>query len=400
MRTRTNVGMGFKSRLRGPLGLCAAVAVFGGLFVVVQPASAQIKVGIIVSATGPAASLGIPQQNTVALLPKEMGGKKVEYILLDDASDTTTAVKNVRKLTSEDHVDVIIGSSVTPNALAMTDPAVEAETPVISLAAANSIIAPMDAKKAWIFKTPQNDSLMASAVVDHMIAHNVHSVAFIALTDSYGQSWVSEMTKLCDQHGIKILANESYQPADTSATGQVLRVVSAKPDAVLIASRGTPAVLPQKQLRERGYTGPIYQTHGVANNDYLRVGGRDVEGTILPAGPVLVASQLPDSHPSKKMALDYQKAYEAAYGPGSTTTFGAHLWDASLLLDRAVPVALKAGEPGTPAFRRALREALENVHDLVISQGVMTLSKTDHNGMDQRARVMVTVDNGKWKLMP
>lgn len=365
----------------------------------VPPAFAQIKVGIIVSATGPAASLGIPQQNTVALLPKEMGGKKVEYLLLDDASDTTTAVKDVRKLTSEDHVDVIIGSSVTPNALAMTDPAAEAETPVISLAASIAIISPMDAKKAWVFKTPQNDALMAAAVVEHMVAHNVHTVGFIALTDSYGQSWIAEMNKLCSQANIKVLANESYQPTDTSTTGQVLKVVSAKPDAVLIASRGTPAVLPQKQLRERGYTGPIYQTHGVANNDYLRVGGRDVEGTILPAGPVLVASQLPDSNPSKKNAVEYQQAYEAAYGPGSTTTFGAHLWDASLLLQQAIPQALKSGEPGTIAFRRALRDALENVHDLVVSQGVMTLNKNDHNGMDQRARVMVTVDSGKWKLL-
>lgn len=370
-----------------------------GLALVCGPALAQIKVGIIVSATGPAASLGIPQQNTVALLPKEIGGKKVEYILLDDASDTTTAVKDERKLISEDHVDVIVGSSVTPNALAMIDAAAESETPVISLAASVAIITPMDAKKAWVFKTPQNDSLMASAVVEHMVAHHVHSVSFIALTDSYGQSWITEVTKLCKQNDIQILTSESYQPTDTSTTGQVLRVVASKPDAVLIASRGTPAVLPQKQLRERGYAGPIYQTHGVANNDYLRVGGHDVEGTILPAGPVLVASQLPDTHPSKKAALDYQKVYEAAYGPGSTTTFGAHLWDASLLLQNALPQALKAGDPGTAAFRRALRDALENVHDLVISQGVMNLSKTDHNGMDQRARVMVTVENGKWKAL-
>ena len=368
--------------------------------ILMQPASAQIKVGIIVSATGPAASLGIPQQNTVALLPREMGGKKVEYILLDDASDTTTAVKDVRKLTAEDHVDVIIGSSVTPNALAMTDPAAESQTPVISLAASIAIITPMDPKKAWVFKTPQNDALMAGAVVDHMLAHNVHSVAFIALTDSYGQSWINEVTKLCDQNGIKVLANESYQPTDSSTTGQVLRVIAAHPEAVLIASRGTPAVLPQKQLREQGYTGPIYQTHGVANNDYLRVGGRDVEGTILPAGPVLVAGQLPDSQPSKKEALAYTRAYEAAYGPGSTTTFGAHLWDASLLLARAIPEALKTAQPGTVEFRRALRDALENTHNLVISQGVMNMTNLDHNGMDARARVMVVVENGKWKLAP
>jgi branched-chain amino acid transport system substrate-binding protein len=375
---------------------CAAALLALGLAL---PALAQIKVGIIVSATGAAASLGIPQQNTVALLPKEMGGKQVEYILLDDASDSTTAVKDARKLISEDKVDVLIGPSTTPNALAITDAAVENETPVISLAAAQAIIAPMDAKKAWIFKAPQNDSLMAAAIVQHMAGHGVHTIAFIALTDSYGQNWVKVATDAAQAAGIKVIATENYQPTDSSTTGQALRVIAAHPDAVLVASRGTPAVLPQRQLREHGYSGPIYQTHGVANNDYLRVGGKDVEGTILPAGPVLVASQLPDSQPSKKEALTYTHAYEAANGPGSTTTFGAHLWDASLLLAHAIPEAEKGAAPGTVEFRRALRAALENVHDQVITQGVMTMSHDDHNGMDARARVMVVVENGKWKLI-
>ena len=384
------------NRIHLTRGVAAALLALCALL----PAHAQIKVGIIVAATGPAASLGIPQQNTVALLPKEMGGRKVDYVLLDDASDTTTAVKDARKLMSEEKVDVIVGPSTTPNALAIADAALEGETPVISLAASIAIISPMDAKKAWIFKAPQNDSLMAGAIIDYMVAHNVHSIAFIALTDSYGQSWVTEATRLANANNIRILANESYQPTDSSTTGQVLRVIAAHPEAVLIASRGTPAVLPQKQLREQGYTGPIYQTHGVANNDYLRVGGRDVEGTILPAGPVLVAGQLPDSQPSKKEALAYTRAYEAAYGPGSTTTFGAHLWDASLLLARAIPEALKTAQPGTVEFRRALRDALENTHNLVISQGVMNMTNLDHNGMDARARVMVVVENGKWKLAP
>lgn len=381
------------------MNLWRSLAAVGVLAVAAGPALAQVKVGIIVSATGPAASLGIPQQNTVPLLPATLGGLKAQYILLDDASDTTTAVKDAKKLVAEDQVDVIVGPSTTPNALAIIDTAAEAQTPVISLAAANSIIAPMDAKKAWIFKTPQNDSLMAAAVVEDMARHSVHTIGLIALTDSYGQSWVAETTKQCAAHQIKIVASESYQATDTSTTGQVLRVVAAKPDAVLVASRGTPAVLPQKQLRERGFSGLIYQTHGVANNDYLRVGGKDVDGTILPAGPVLVAAQLPDSHPSKAVALQYTRAYEEAHGPGSTTTFGAHLYDASLWLDRAVAQAAKSAQPGTPAFRAALRTALENVHDLVITQGVLNVTPTDHNGMDARARVMVTVENGKWTLV-
>lgn len=382
------------------IGIIAITALASAALFASASARADIKVGIVVSATGPAASLGIPQKNTAVLLPKEIAGQKVDYIVLDDASDTTTAVRDIKKLIDEEHVDIVIGPSTTPNAIAMTDPAAESETPVISMAAAAALVLPMDAKKHWIFKTPQNDSLMASAVIDHMVAHKVGTIALIALTDSYGQNWVAEMTRQAGEKNIKVVANESYQPTDASVTGQVLRVVAAKPDAVLIASRGTPAVLPAKALKERGYKGPIYQTHGVANNDFLRLGGKDVEGSIVPVGPVLVASQLPDSNPSKKLALDYVRVYEAAYGPGSTTTFGAHLWDAGLLLQAAVPDALKKARPGTKEFRAALRDSIENVKNLTITQGVMNMSRTDHSGLDQRARVMVEVDNGKWKLMP
>lgn len=371
---------------------CALATLLSG------PALADIKVGIVVAATGPAASLGIPQKNTAPLLPKQIGGEKVEYIVLDDASDTTTAVKNIKKLIDEEKVDIVVGPSTTPNAIAMTDPAVDSETPVISLAAAQALISPMDAKKKWVFKTPQNDSLMAAGVVDHMVANKVQSIALFALTDSYGQNWVNEMTKLANEKGLKIVANEGYQPTDASVTGQTLRVIAAKPDAILIASRGTPAVLPAKALKERGYKGPIYQTHGVANNDFLRLGGKDVEGSIVPVGPVLVAAQLPEG-PVKAKALEYVKVYDAAYGAGSYSTFGAHLWDAGLLLQAAVPEALKKAKPGTKEFRAALRDALENVKNLTITQGVMTMTPTDHSGLDQRARVIVEVVDGKWKLM-
>ena len=385
-----------RTRISRVLGtLLAGAALFVGI-----EARADLKVGIVVAATGPAASLGIPQKNTAALLPKEIAGQKVEYIVLDDASDTTTAVRNIKKLIDEEHVDVVIGPSTTPNAIAMMPPAVESQTPVISMAAAAALITPMDANKKWIFKTPQNDSLMAGAVVDHMAAAKIATIAIVSLDDSYGQNWVNEMTRLAAEKNIRIVAKESYQPTDTSVTGQALRVVSAKPDAVLIASRGTPAVLPAKALKERGYAGPIYQTHGVANNDFLRVGGKDVEGSIVPVGPVLVASQLPESNASRKLALEYTRLYEQAYGPGSVATFGAHLWDAGLLLQAAVPGALAKAKPGTAAFRLALRDSIENVKNLTITQGVMTMSPTDHSGLDQRSRVMVVVDDGKWKLMP
>jgi len=360
---------------------------------------AEINVGITVSATGPAASLGIPEKNTVALLPTSIAGQKVNYIVLDDASDTTTAVKNTRKLIAENKVDVIIGSTTTPNSLAMIDVVAEAETPMIAMAASSRIIEPMDGKRAWVFKTPQNDAQMATAIVQHMLDSKVGSVAYIGFADAYGEGWWNEFSKIGEARKIQIVANERFNRSDTTVTGQILKILAAKPDAVLIGGAGTPAALPQKSLKEKGYKGIIYQTHGVANADFLRVCGKDCEGTFLPAGPVLVAAQLPDSNPIKKAALEYVSAYEAAHGKGTVSTFGAHAWDAGKLLANAIPVALKKAQPGTAEFRKALRDSLESTRNLTVAHGVFNMSAQDHLGFDQRARVMVKIDGGSWKLV-
>ncbi|MDP2795277.1 MAG: ABC transporter substrate-binding protein [Sulfurisoma sp.] len=362
-------------------------------------ARADITVGVNVSATGPAASLGIPEKNTFALMPTSIAGQKINYIILDDASDTTTAVKNTRKFISENKVDVIVGSTITPNSLAMIDIAAEAETPMISMAASARIVDPANPKVKWVFKTPQNDVQMSTAIVEHMTNAGVKTVAFIGFADAYGEGWSQEFTKIAEARKLKIVANERYNRADTSVTGQVLKILSAKPDAVLIAGSGTPAALPQKTLKEKGYTGKFYQTHGVANMDFMRVCGKDCEGTFLPAGPVLVAGQLPDGNPIKKVALAYVAKYEAAHGKGSTSTFGAHAWDAGLLLANAVPVALKKAKPGSKEFRAALRDALEGLKDVTVSHGIVNMSAQDHLGFDQRARVMVVIENGVWKLL-
>lgn len=372
------------------LAACAALA---------SPAAlADITVGVTVSATGPAASLGIPEKNTIALMPKTIGTEKVNYIVLDDASDTTTAVANTRKLITEHKVDIVLGSTTTPNSLAMLDAVAEAQVPMISMAASARIVEPQDAKKRWVFKTPQNDIQMSLAIVEHMANSGVRTVGFIGFADAYGEGWFQEFTKAAELKKLKIVASERYARNDTSVTGQVLKLMSAQPDAVLVAGSGTPAALPQKTLRERGYAGKFYQTHGVANADFLRVGGKDVEGTFLPAGPVLVAAQLPDSHPVKKSALAYVAAYEAAYGKGTVSTFGAHAWDTGALLTAAAPAALKKAKPGTPEFRAALRDALEQVKNVAGAHGIFNMSPTDHLGLDQRARVMVKIENGTWKF--
>lgn len=373
----------------------ACVAVLG----MSAAAWADINIGVTVSATGPAASLGIPEKNTISLLPTSIGGQKVNYIVLDDASDTTAAVTNTRKLIAERNVDVIIGSSTTPASLAMIDAVAEAKTPMITLGASAAIIEPQDAKKKWVFKTPQNDIMMALAIAEHMAANGVKTAAYIGFSDAYGEGWSKEFAKALDLKKIKLVANERFSRTDTAVTGQVLKIMATKPDAVLVGGSGTPAALPQKTLKERGYTGKYYQTHGVANADFLRVGGKDVEGTLLPAGPVLVADQLPAGNPVRAAALEYIKAYEGANGKGSVSTFGGHAWDAGQVLKAAIPVALKAGQPGTPQFRTALRDALEGVKEVAGAHGIFTMSPSDHLGLDQRARVMVTIQNGQWKYI-
>ncbi|ENO98044.1 ABC transporter substrate-binding protein [Thauera phenylacetica] len=370
-----------------------------GLAFAAGAAHAQLKVGITVSATGPAASLGIPERNTVELMPKEIGGQKVTYIVLDDASDTTSAVKNIRKLVSEDKVDVVLGSTTSPNSLGMIDVAAESQTPMIAWAASSRIVEPVDEKRRWVFKTPQNDSHMSTAIVSHMTSNNVKNVAFIGFADAYGEGWYEQFKSVAEARGIKIVANERFTRTDTSVTGQVLKMMAAKPDAMFIAGSGTPAALPQKTLKERGWSGKVYQTHGVANNDFLRVCGADCEGTLLPAGPVLVADQLPDDNPVKASAMTYIKAYEAAHGKGSVSTFGAHAWDSGVMLQAAVPEALKKAQPGTAEFRAALRDALEGMKEVAGAHGVFTMGPNDHLGLDQRARVMVQIQKGAWKLV-
>jgi branched-chain amino acid transport system substrate-binding protein len=362
------------------------------------PALAQIKIGVTLSTTGPAVSLGIPEKNTIALLPKTIAGKTVEYIVLDDASDSSAAVVNTRRLTLEDKVDAIIGSTTTPNSLAMTDAVAESGTPTISLASSARIIEPMSAKKAWVFKTPQTDTMMVLAILEHAARRGIKSMGYIGFNDALGEAFYAEFEKFASVRGIKIVANERFAPRDTSVTSQVLKLAAANPEMVVIGASGTPAVLPARALVERGYKGSVYFNHGVANNDFLRVGGKDIEGAFVPTSPVVVAASLPADHPAKAQAMAYVKAYEAVNGAGSVSAFGAYTWDAGLLLAHAIPVALKTAQPGSKEFRAALRDALEATRDLKVSNGVINMSKNDHLGLDQRARVVVKVEGGKWKL--
>jgi len=362
-------------------------------------ALADVNVGVIVSLTGPGASLGIPADNTIKLWPAELGGQKINLFVLNDATDTSTAAKNATKLITEDKVDLIVGPSVTPTSLAVMEVAARSGVPVISLAGGGAIVEPQDGPRRWAFKMAPTETISINAVLDHMALNKARTVATIGLATAYGEGFSKAIDRLAPARGVKIVAVEKYAPTDTSVTPQVLKLIAANPDAVYIFSAGTPGALPHIELVKRGYKGLIYQTQGVANADFLRVGGKELEGSFMTVAPVLVADQLPDANPVKAPGVDYVTRYEARYGPGSRSLFGATAWDAQLWLQSAIPVALRKGRPGTAEFRLALRDAIEGFKELVGAQGVFSLSDKDHNGVDARSQVMVKVEAGQWRLV-
>jgi branched-chain amino acid transport system substrate-binding protein len=363
-------------------------------------AQAEIHLGVIVSTTGPGASLGMPAEQAIRLWPAELAGEKLRITLLNDGSDSTAATKNAARLITEDQVDAIIGSSLTPTSLPVVELAGPAKVPVISLAGGGAIVLPQDGPRKWAFKLSPTEPISVGIVLDHLQRRQGKSLALIAFATSYGEGFVKAVETAAAQKGMKVLATERYNPSDQSVTAQVVKVMATNPDAVYILGSGTPGALPQIELSKRGYKGLVYQTQGVANNDFLRVGGKDLEGGYMTVAPVLVAEQLPDSHPTKKAGVDFVQRFEGKYGAGSRSLFAATAWDALGMMQIAAREALKKARPGTPEFRSALRDALEGLKDHVGAQAVFNMSATDHNGVDSRSQVLVRIEGGTWKLQP
>ena len=377
-----------KTRFSTPL--CALT-----LALAAAPALADINVGVVFSLTGPAASLGIETRKAIDLMPRTLGGEKINYIVLDDATDPTNAVKNARKLALENKVDVLFGPNLITSGVAMADVANEEKVALLSQAP----IEVSPEKLKWAFRVEPSADIMVGRAVADMKARGVKTVGFIGFSDSWGELLLRALTKTTEEAGIKIVATERYARPDTSVTGQALKLIAAKPDAVFVGASGTPAALPATTLRARNWTGDIYQSHAVANKEFLRVGGKAVEGNRLPVAPVLVAEQLPDSHPNKQVGVELVKAIEAKFGPDSRSTFAGASWDGWLMLEGAFTSALKTAKPGTPEFREAVRDALENTTRLIGANGTYTMSPTDHGGYDAASPVLIEVANGTWKLI-
>ncbi|MES4992599.1 ABC transporter substrate-binding protein [Phyllobacterium sp. 22229] len=361
-------------------------------------AHAELKVGVTISASGPAASLGIPERNAIALAPKEMNGETVSYIVLDDASDPTVARRNIERLVTQDGVDIVIGSSTSPASLAMTEVAGRTKTPMISLGASRAIIFPQNENTKWAFKTPFNDATQAAATVKDMIARGYKTVATFAFNDAYGEGWVQEFKPVAEAAGLKIVAQEKFNPKDTSVTAQALKIAAAQPDAVLVVASGTPGALPQIALAQRGYSGQVYQTTGVVNADFIKIGGKAVEGVLIAGNPISVALQLPDGHPAQAEASKFAQAYNERFGGGSVSAFAGYAQDALLLLHAALPKAMEVGDPGTPEFRAALRDAIENSDSVKTTSGPVTMSAGDHNGYSSDAPIIIRVVDGNFTV--
>jgi len=357
-------------------------------------AQADITIGVSLPLTGPASGLGIPANNQIKLWPTTIAGEKVRVIVLDDATDPTNGVKNAKRFVTDEKVDIIMGSVATPVAIPMAGVAAEAETVQLSFSPA---VLPAG-KDGWTFRMPQSNAVMAHAMIGLMKKQGVKTVGFLGYTDAYGESWLKDFTAEAEKNGIKVVAAERFARSDTSVTAQALKLVAANPDAMLIVASGSGAAMPHMAVVERGYKGKIYQTHAAASRDLMRVGGKAVEGAYVVSGPAVIAEQLPDSHPSKKVAISFVQQYEKAYGVGSRNQFAGHAYDAMLVMEKIVPMALKKAKPGTKEFRAALRDAMETMGRTVVAHGVVNWTKDDHWGYTPETGVMLKVVNGDWKV--
>ena len=359
-------------------------------------AFADVNIGVTLSLTGPASGLGIPVGNQFKLFPKEIAGEKINLIVLDDASDPGKGVNNARRFVTEDKVDILFGGSITVVSAAIAPIALESKTPQLSIA---PVGVPPE-QEHWVFRLPQGFTVMAHPIVEHMKKTGIKTIGFLGYTDAYGELWLKEIEKQAGPAGIKVVAAERFARTDTSATPQALKLVSANPDAILVVASGSGAAMPHKALIERGYKGKIYQTHAAATPDLVRIGGKDVEGSFVVSGPAVIAEQLPANHPSKAVAVDFVSKYEAVYGKGSRNQFAAHAYDAQIVMQKILPDALKKAKPGTPEFRAALRDGIENMGRTIFSHGVMNWGKDDHWGYTNETGVLLTVVNGQFVVVP
>jgi len=357
--------------------------------------SKPIRIGAFLSATGPAAFLGDPEQKTLEMYVERLNaaggvaGRKLALTVYDDAGDAEKARTFTKRLIEQDKVDVIVGGSTTGTTMAAVPLVEQAQVPFISLAGAVVIVEPA---KKWVFKTPHTDRMACEKIFTDVKARQLTKVALISGTGGFDKSMRGECVKVAPKYGVEIVADETYGAADTDMTAQLTKIRGTPSvQAVLNAGFGQGPAIVTRNYRQLGITAPLYQSHGVASKEYVKLSGDAAEGVRLPAAALLVADILPDADPQKKVVVAYKSEYETKYR-SDVSTFGGHAYDGLML---AVEAVRRAG--GTDKAK--VRDALEATRGYVGTGGVVNMTADDHMGLDLTAFQMLEVRKGNWVVI-
>ncbi len=380
--------MRFIASARG-LALAAALIATGSAV-----AQEPIRIGSFLSVTGPAAFLGDPEQKTLEMVVERLNaeggvpGRKLQLITYDDGGDAEKARTFAKRLLEQDKVDVIVGGSTTGTTMAAVPLVEAAQVPFVSLAGAVAIVEPV---RKWVFKTPHTDRMACEKIFTDLQARKLAKVALISGSGGFDKSMRGECIKVAPKYGIEIVADETYGAADNDMTPQLTKIRASNAQAVLNAGFGQGPALVTRNYRQVGLTLPLYQSHGVASKEYIKLSGPAAEGVRLPAAALLVPELLAAGDPQKPVVTAYKRDYEARY-KSDVSTFGGHAYDGLMLVVNAIK---RAGS----ADKDKLRDALEATKGYVGTGGVVNMSASDHMGLDLSAFLMLEVKNGTWSMV-
>ena len=351
------------------------------------------KIGGIFSVTGPASFLGDPEKNSMEMAVEQINkkggidGHMLEAVIYDTEGDPSKTVMAVSKLINKDNVIAIIGPSRTPTTLAVVPMVQKSEIPFISCAAGNKIVEPV---KPWVFKTAQSDILAVAAIYKHIKTQDYKTIGIITVENAFGESGKEQLLAQAPEFGLQVVRSETFGGNDSDMTAQLTKIRKENPDAIVCWGTNPGPAVVAKNIEQLDIDIPLYQSHGVASPKFIELAGEAAEGILLPTGKILVADLLPESDPQKAVLTEYIAAYESKFNT-AVSGFGGYAFDAMHMLAKALE--------GTDGDRAQIRENLENTKGHVGVSGIFNFSKTDHNGLDPDAFVMVRIQNGTWELI-
>ncbi|MFP3998820.1 MAG: ABC transporter substrate-binding protein [Desulfobacterales bacterium] len=371
----------------------AVLATIPGPVPAAEAGEKTYKIGGVFSVTGPASFLGDPEKKSMELAIDEINesggvdGRKLEAEIYDTEGDPSKTVTSVTKLINKDRATAIIGPSLTPTTLAVVPMVERAKLPFVSCAAGNKIVEPV---KPWVFKTAQSDIQAVASIYEHIKQRDIKKVAIITVANAFGESGKEQLIEQASDFGLTVVRSESFGAGDSDMTAQLTKIRREDPGAIICWGTNPGPAVVAKNVKQLELEIPLYQSHGVASPKFIELAEDAAEGIFLPTGKILVAEQLPEDDPQKKVLSRYIEAYESRYDE-TVSGFGGYAYDAIYLLAEAMK--------GTDGDKEKIRENLENISDHAGISGVFNFSKTDHNGLDPSAFVMVRIKDGKWELV-